>query len=1027
MLEADSRVGAGGAGMGNPKESVNVEREREMQERPLQNGADAGLAGGSVLSRSSSLPLVQSTGTTSSTSRRPDSASTSPRLAGLASSYVASPLSATTATSNGKVASSGIAPSANGSARSGSAGLGSKRRPLPLKVQKGHSKGLLVDGEDVPLMSPSLSLRSDDDDVFSGERSSGGAPSVSAPHSQGGHHRSSGSDVSVTSSGNQAWGPRLVIGGNMSHSPRTSRPPKSPSPSPESAAALRSEGDLRGAAAPPPPPPPPPAPPTLDDPPSRLIEAFLRKQRESGEEVIDMDLSLSMLPDYLPRPEAAGERVLHSPAPMPLAARSAPLTAQAAPQGEVPLSLPGGGASAPRLNKAPTYGDGEIRPTWEDRVGPPDSRDSESIEMVMNNSGLLRRRRPSEHSSGPQGGGSPLKRTTSRVMPPALPSRLKSRASRMDDPTKYELVRTETLTNKQRSGMLRHDGVPRAPDLQGGGKAAGSGNFSRNLQRHGSGATATSRRQEEGPGVGGSRKSGPILPRSGALLRPSGMVSGHLSKVDEDDDPFQQEDVPDHKKKHKESWVWVVLEWISLVLIVGALCVCLVFSSVRNAKWLTIRPWKWTILLLVFFCGRLVSGWLVGFVVFIIERNFLLRTRVLYFVYGIKRGVRNWYGISSHPSLPPPSPSLWLGLGLLVWHLIFDPKVNTSDNEEKALHWIARGFDCAFIAAIINLLKLLLLKVIASRFHVAKYFERIRDALFNQYVLDALSGPPLDTNPYYGTWGGAFRSPLWRPTTDDSDDSLDRTAHPRTGADTDGHDYGKDGDAYDNDHKVYDKDQQEQGSGQGRKEGVLDGVEADGRQKSGAINIEGIQALNQDTISAWSMKKLMRWVRANGVATYTDAIEEEAAAAEAELGDQESSNICSEFQAKDAARHIFENVAKPNAKYIVEEDFAPFMKEDEVGKAWALFDGSMDAGHITKRVLKDWVVVFMFGNTAKTTFESLVFLFIMHPFDVGDRCVIDGNQSVRLNGVSDSTFGAAVAASPHVIGPAAAGFGSRLQ
>ena len=36
------------------------------------------------------------------------------------------------------------------------------------------------------------------------------------------------------------------------------------------------------------------------------------------------------------------------------------------------------------------------------------------------------------------------------------------------------------------------------------------------------------------------------------------------------------------------------------------------------------------------------------------------------------------------------------------------------------------------------------------------------------------------------------------------------------------------------------------------------------------------------------------------------------------------------------------------------------------------------------------VAAFMFGNTCKTIFEAIVFVFVMHPFDVGDRCVIDG-------------------------------------
>lgn len=36
------------------------------------------------------------------------------------------------------------------------------------------------------------------------------------------------------------------------------------------------------------------------------------------------------------------------------------------------------------------------------------------------------------------------------------------------------------------------------------------------------------------------------------------------------------------------------------------------------------------------------------------------------------------------------------------------------------------------------------------------------------------------------------------------------------------------------------------------------------------------------------------------------------------------------------------------------------------------------------------VAAFMFGNTCKTIFEAIVFVFVMHPFDVGDRCVVDG-------------------------------------
>lgn len=38
------------------------------------------------------------------------------------------------------------------------------------------------------------------------------------------------------------------------------------------------------------------------------------------------------------------------------------------------------------------------------------------------------------------------------------------------------------------------------------------------------------------------------------------------------------------------------------------------------------------------------------------------------------------------------------------------------------------------------------------------------------------------------------------------------------------------------------------------------------------------------------------------------------------------------------------------------------------------------------------VVAFIFGNMCKIVFESIIYLFVIHPFDVGDRCEIDGIQ-----------------------------------
>lgn len=55
-------------------------------------------------------------------------------------------------------------------------------------------------------------------------------------------------------------------------------------------------------------------------------------------------------------------------------------------------------------------------------------------------------------------------------------------------------------------------------------------------------------------------------------------------------------------------------------------------------------------------------------------------------------------------------------------------------------------------------------------------------------------------------------------------------------------------------------------------------------------------------------------------------------------------------------------------------------------------------------VTKTWVLFssiflgfsFIFGNTIKTTFESIIYIFIVHPFDVGDYVIVDGDR-VRVS------------------------------
>ncbi|KAI9026412.1 hypothetical protein CLU79DRAFT_789018 [Phycomyces nitens] len=173
-------------------------------------------------------------------------------------------------------------------------------------------------------------------------------------------------------------------------------------------------------------------------------------------------------------------------------------------------------------------------------------------------------------------------------------------------------------------------------------------------------------------------------------------------------------------------------------------------------------------------------------------------------------------------------------------------------------------------------------------------------------------------------------------------------------------------------------------------------------------------------------------------------------------------------QAKATAKRIFYNVAghSPTRDYIVESDLLPlFETRQQAIEAFEMFDRDGN-GDISKRELRSgciriyrerknlarsvrdlsqatgklniillvifvaiWVVIvlasfginvgtelmplwsafiaasFIFGNSAKDIFESIIFVFVTHPFDAGDRVMVgDENWVVDNVGLLSSTF-----------------------
>ena len=382
------------------------------------------------------------------------------------------------------------------------------------------------------------------------------------------------------------------------------------------------------------------------------------------------------------------------------------------------------------------------------------------------------------------------------------------------------------------------------------------------------------------------RKSGRVprsgqIPKSGQVLKSglvprSGQLTGFLGKggEEEEDDPFLDEDLPDEFKKANLSAL-TLIQWASLVLIVGALACTLSIPYLRHKNLWKLKLWKWEVLIAVLICGRLVSGWGIRIAVFFIERNFLLRKRVLYFVYGVRKAVQN---------------CLWLGLVLIAWHFLFDKKVER-ETKSEGLKYVTKVLVCFLVGTLLWLVKTLIVKVLASSFHVSTYFDRIQDSLFNQFVIETLSGPPLIEIHKNEEEEERLADEVQKLQNAGATVPPDLKASafssgflpPRTS-------------------RVI-------GSGRLSKAGKSTKLSrALSKKSEEGITIDHLHKLNPKNVSAWNMKRLMKMVHHGSLTTLDEQI------LDSTHEDDSNTQIRSEVEAKAAAKKIFQNVARRGSK-----------------------------------------------------------------------------------------------------------------
>ncbi|WCJ29356.1 Mechanosensitive ion channel protein 10 [Euphorbia peplus] len=457
----------------------------------------------------------------------------------------------------------------------------------------------------------------------------------------------------------------------------------------------------------------------------------------------------------------------------------------------------------------------------------------------------------------------------------------------------------------------------------------------------------------------------PVTPRTPLMASPGGLGD------EEDEMEEVVKKVKLSQERNRKLGANFVIQWILFVCLIGCFVASLTIDRLEKTMLWGLELWKWCVLVLVIFSGMLVTNWFMRFIVFVIERNFLLRRKVLYFVYGLKKSVQVF---------------IWIALVLTAWAFLFNHGVKRSANATKILRYITWTLISLLIGSFLWLVKTALLKVLASNFHVNKFFDRIQESIFHQYVLQTLSGPPLIEEAEKVGKSASTGQLSVRKTK----------------------------------------------KGKATKEVKV-------------IDMGMLHKMKQEKVSAWTMKVLVDAVTNSGLSTLSNTLDESV-----DVGARKTdTEITNEMEAIAAAYQIFRNVAKPGSKYIDEEDLLRFLIKEEVDLVFPLLgvsDGQIDRKTLTDLVVKVYkdrkalahalsdtktavrqlgklvtgillivciiiwlllmeiattkvlvlissqliVAVFVFGNTCKTIFEAIIFVFVMHPFDVGDRCVVDG-------------------------------------
>eukprot|EP01135_Chromosphaera_perkinsii_P002281 Nk52_evm67s221 gene=Nk52_evmTU67s221 len=412
------------------------------------------------------------------------------------------------------------------------------------------------------------------------------------------------------------------------------------------------------------------------------------------------------------------------------------------------------------------------------------------------------------------------------------------------------------------------------------------------------------------------------------------------------------------------------------------------------------RSLAWCLMIAISLVGYCVAKAMVHLIVILVEQFYATNVNVIYYIFGIRRPLR-W--------------TFWSIITLIDYRftllIAYDADFLVSGKLEPVWALLI----CLVVTFIALTLKALAVKKMANGYHKKAYFERIQNSLHSEYALNQLS----KTRVHRKSKSLSPKGPL-------------KVISPA------------DADAFEKSKNKLDAE------GIAGSSPVLD-VDAAG--KSAALDelTEELLETQKDgkKVSEKQVHKLVTFIRDRSMIpvgmtshlSHANSIDE---------------NDNNPRQAKHVAKKLFKKVKKPHMKVIEYEDFIPyFSREADCARAFAMFDVNGDAT-VSKREFVEGVqaifkerkalsyslsdtktivatldtvftvliffilffvyliifgvdvvkfiialagiiaaFAFAFGESIKEVYENTIFIFVVHPFDIGDRITLpEGNSYV---------------------------------